>query len=270
MNITLLWFPVFQNRVLFASVFQIHIYWWLLSDYFFFISSGTIDCFKDCEGNLHRNLECSQPLYLPIPTQETQRQAEKGFWERWKFPNCIGSIDRKHVKIKCPPQSGSHFYCYKHFPSIVLLAVVDPRYQFLVIDVGAYRRQSDSWISEKPSFYRCFIHGKNILPPKPLPGTDIPIPHVLLGHEGFGLHMYLMRPFPKTTIVNDIKGKKFNVWLSRAIRVVENTFRILTKKWRIFLRPINDAAKTATNIVKAACKGHPITGDEGPTGGVEV
>jgi hypothetical protein len=53
MNTTLLWFPVFQNRVLFASVFQIPIYRWLLSDYLFLISSGTIDCFKDCEGNLH-------------------------------------------------------------------------------------------------------------------------------------------------------------------------------------------------------------------------
>jgi len=93
------------------------------------------------------------------------------------------------VKIKCPPQSGSHFYCYKHFPSIVLLAVVDPRYQFLVTDVGAYGRQSDSGIFEKSSFYRRFIHGKNILPPKPLPGTDIPIPHVLPGDEGFGLRI---------------------------------------------------------------------------------
>jgi hypothetical protein len=68
----------------------------------------------------------------------------------------------------------------------------------------------------------------------------------------FGLHMYLMRPFPKTTIMNDMKEKKFNWRLSRAIRVVENTFRILTQKWRIFLRPIDVAVKT-TNIVKAAC-----------------
>lgn len=194
-----------------------------------------------------------QPLYLPVPTQETWRQAEKGFWERWNFPNCVGSIDGKHVKIKCPPQSGSHFYCYKHFPSIVLLAVVDPRYQFLVIDVGAYGRQSDSGIFERSSFYRRFIHGKNILPPKPLPGTDIPIPRVLLGDEGFGLHTYLMRPFPKTTIVKDTKKKKFNERLSRARRVVENAFGILTQKWRIFLRPIDVEVKTATNIVKAAC-----------------
>jgi hypothetical protein len=85
--------------------------------------------------------------------------------------------------------------------------VVDPRYQFLVIDEGAYGRQTDSGIFEKSSFYRCFIHGKNILPPKSLPGTDIPIPHVLLADEGFGLHTYLMRPFPKTTIVNDTKKK---------------------------------------------------------------
>jgi hypothetical protein len=104
---------------------------------------------------------------------------------------------------------------------------------------------------EKSSFYRCFIHGKNILPPKSLPGTDIPIPHVVLG-DGFGLHTFLMRPFPKITIVNDTK-KKINVPLSRARRVVENAFVILTQKWIIFLRPIDVEIKTATNVIKAAC-----------------
>jgi hypothetical protein len=57
-----------------------------------------------------------------------------------------------------------------------MLALVDSRYQFLVTDVGAYGQQSDSGMFENSYFYRCFIHGKNILPPKPLPGTDIPIP----------------------------------------------------------------------------------------------
>lgn len=189
--------------------------------------------------------------YLPEPTEHTWQRAENGFREIWNFPNCVGSIDGKHIRIKCPANSGSNYYCYKNFFSIVLLAVVDPFYKFLVVDIGSYGRHSDSGIFENSRFYRKFIHGKSLLPPKPLPGTDNPIPHVLLGDEGFGLHTYLMRPFPKTT--HDIRQKTFNKRLSRARRVVENAFGILTQKWRIFFRPIEANVETATDIVKAAC-----------------
>lgn len=56
-----------------------------------------------------------QPLYLATPTEEAWKQSEIGFRERWNFPNCIGSIDGKHVRIKCLPKNGSNFFCYKNF-----------------------------------------------------------------------------------------------------------------------------------------------------------
>ena len=46
------------------------------------------------------------------------------FERRWNFPDCCGTIDRKHIRMQAPPSSGSQFYNYKHFHSIVLLAVV--------------------------------------------------------------------------------------------------------------------------------------------------
>ena len=57
-------------------------------------------------------------------TLDWRNIAEK-FEGRWNFPNCIGTIDGKHVQIQCPPGSGSMFYNYKGTYSVVLMAVVD-------------------------------------------------------------------------------------------------------------------------------------------------
>lgn len=197
-----------------------------------------------------------QPLYLATPTEDTWKTSEVGFMERWNFPNCMGSIDGKHVRIKCPNKSGSSFFCYKHFFSIVLLAVVDPFYNFIIVDIGSYGRHSDSAIFENSSFYHNSIVNKTILPPKPLPGTTIPVPHVFIGDEGFKLQPYLMRPFPRDSVVGDAQKREYNKRHCRARRVVENAFGILAQKWRIFFRPIECDIDTAVQVVKAACSLH--------------
>lgn len=194
-----------------------------------------------------------QPVYLPPPTTQTWKRAEEGFSALWGFPNCVGSLDGKHIKLKSPKHSGSEYYCYKNCFSTVLLAVVDPFYKFLVVDVGSYGRHSDSSIFENSAFYQRYIDRKTILPPKPLPGTLTPVPHVMVGDEGFALQTYLMRPYPKAGMISDPRKKLFNVQLSRARRVVENAFGILAMKWRVFLRPIETDELTADCIVKAAC-----------------
>jgi len=50
-------------------------------------------------------------IYLPEPTTEIWEQSAKVFEDVWQFPNCIGSIDGKHITIKCPNKTGSnHFF----------------------------------------------------------------------------------------------------------------------------------------------------------------
>lgn len=194
-----------------------------------------------------------QPTYLPSPTEETWKQSEIGYREMWNFPNCVGSIDGKHVTIQCPGNSGSDYFCYKKFFSIVLIAIVDPLYKFLVVDVGSYGRHSDSGIFENSAFYKESIQGRSLLPDKPLPGSNDPVPHVLIGDEGFALKPYLMRPFPRAAAVQDQRKTNFNKRLCRARRVVENAFGILAQKWRVYLRPIECDVETAIDIVKATC-----------------
>lgn len=58
------------------------------------------------------------------------------------------------MRIRKPRISGSLFYNYKNYFSIVLLAVVDANYKFIYIDVGAFGKESDNTIFERTHFYR--------------------------------------------------------------------------------------------------------------------
>ena len=61
-----------------------------------------------------------------------------GFENAWNFPQCVGAINGKPVVVQAPPKSGSMYYNYKKRYSVVLMAVVDAHYNFVVVDVGAY------------------------------------------------------------------------------------------------------------------------------------
>jgi len=58
------------------------------------------------------------------------------FEERWNFANCLAAMDGKHIVIQPPPNSGSHYYNYKHTHSIILMAIAGPDYECLYADMG--------------------------------------------------------------------------------------------------------------------------------------
>jgi len=81
---------------------------------------------------------------MPEKTEKDWVNTANNFYRRTQFPNCIGAVDGKHVRIKMPTGSGSLFYNYKHFFSILLLALVAVNYCFIAVDVGAVGKSSDS------------------------------------------------------------------------------------------------------------------------------
>ena len=87
-----------------------------------------------------------QPLHMAIPTEDVWLDIAKEFWQRWDFPNCIGAIDGKHVKIKAPNDSGSEYFNYKKFFSLVMMVVADVRYHVTLLDVGESGHNNDAGI----------------------------------------------------------------------------------------------------------------------------
>ncbi|KAK0142027.1 Protein ALP1-like [Merluccius polli] len=174
-----------------------------------------------------------------------------------EFPNCVASLDGKHVQIQAPNNTGSQFFNYKGTFSIVLLAVVDAKYCFRLIDVGNYGRASDGGTLANSAFGRALQDGTLSLPADSvLPAAEDlgPLPHVFVADEAFPLRRNLMRPFPG--IHPPGRKRTFNYRLSRARLVVEDTFGILAAQWRMYHRVLGVSPDNAEACVKATCVLH--------------
>uniref|UniRef100_A0AAG5DWM0 DDE Tnp4 domain-containing protein n=1 Tax=Anopheles atroparvus TaxID=41427 RepID=A0AAG5DWM0_ANOAO len=75
--------------------------------------------------------------FVKLPTcPDEWLKVAQGFQEKYNFPHVLGAIDGKHVAIKAPPHSGTDYFNYKIFFSLVLLRVVDSKSNFIYADVG--------------------------------------------------------------------------------------------------------------------------------------
>ena len=74
--------------------------------------------------------ECLVEKHMPFPIAEFLEKSAKDYERLWNFPNCVASIEGKHVHIKCPKLSGSRHFNYKGFFSEILQGLVDARYNF--------------------------------------------------------------------------------------------------------------------------------------------
>jgi len=106
--------------------------------------------------------------------------------------------------------------------------------------------------------------------PKSLPHNLEPLPFVIVGDEAFPLKRYLLRPYPGNSARNDESKKIYNYRLSRARRVVENAFGILTQKFRIFYGRIQLSPENTDKVIMAACALHNYLRNDRSVEGFEI
>lgn len=185
-------------------------------------------------------------------TEEEWLSVSRLFFKKWNVPNCCGSIDGKHIRIQCPNNSGSEFFNYKSYFSIVLLALVDANYNFLYVDIGCQGRISDGGVFRNSSLYEALRNESINLPtPRPLPGRTMNVPFYFLGDDAFPISPNLMKPFPGQHERGSPK-RICNYRFCRGRRVVENAFGILSEKFRIF-HTVANLQPEKMKIVVMAC-----------------
>ncbi|XP_035706941.1 protein ALP1-like [Folsomia candida] len=171
--------------------------------------------------------------YLPTPTASTWINNENQFRTKWNFPHPCGSLDGKHIRIKCPSASGSLYFNYKTYFSIVLMALSDADFKFTAVDIGSYGSESDGGILAKSHIGRKISSDTFNLPsPQPLSNTGTPLPYVFLGDDAFPRRHNLLKPYKGNFLQKT--DRVFNYRLSRARMTVENSFGIMAARWRIF------------------------------------
>nr|CAH7765263.1 unnamed protein product [Callosobruchus chinensis] len=158
---------------------------------------------------------------IPKNANEWKCLAKK-FDKDWNFPHCIGSLDGKHIVIQAPTNSGSEFYNYKQYFSVVLMALVDSDYCFIFADCGCQGRLSDGAVFRNTRLFKKIENNElHCPPPEPLIGRNKEVPYVFVGEHDKGS-----------------KYRIFNYRLSRARRVVENTFGLLSNVFRVLREPM--------------------------------
>jgi len=190
-------------------------------------------------------------------TEEGWNEVASDFLQCWNMPNCLGAVDGKLVHVQRPVRCGRQYFNYKRSFSVNMMAVVNARYHFMYVAVGAQGSANDAAVFAESNFGKALANRANPLsipPARNINGTDIETPLFFVGDEAYPLKPYLMKPFSARGLTTS--ERIFNYRLSRARRVVENAFGILSNRFRIFRTAMQVQPDVVCDVVMACCALH--------------
>lgn len=135
------------------------------------------------------------------------------------------------------------------------MGITDADYKLLYVDVGRNGRFSDGGVFNRCTFGEALMTKQLCLPPpKVLPGRNIPVPYLLVADDAFAMRPNVMKPYAQRGLT--MLHRVFNYRLSRARRVIENVFGIMSARFRVLRKPIHLDAEKTKKVVLACCVLH--------------
>ena len=179
--------------------------------------------------------------YMSLPDSEDKwLSIANEYEERWQFPNCVGASNGKHIPLINLCNSGSTYFSYKNFFSIVLLALVDADYKFIYVGIGCQGLISDGGVFKNCDLYKLIANGEANFPKgRQLPamstlndfflvqsGRTSDVPYVIIADGAFPLSVFCMKPYPRSNLSES--KRIFGYRLSggrRTTKCFRNTFQ---------------------------------------------
>ena len=164
---------------------------------------------------------------LNVPTtQQEWKEVAYLFEKEWEFPNCVRAIDGKHVLMQAPARAGSSFFNYKGTHSIVLMAVCDAHYKFLMVDIGDRGRESDGSVFASCNIGQAINERRLNLPEgRVQDGTCNKFPYVFVGDEAIPLKSCPIKPYPRNKLDDSKRICNYRIWhLCFQIQTISKTY----------------------------------------------
>ena len=139
---------------------------------------------------------------------------------------------------------------------MVLLAIVDAKYQFLMCDFGTNGRVSDGGVLQNTKFFEKLQDKLLKIPTEEnIRNTSRSLPYVFVADDAFPLRVDMIKPFRQADLICQHR-KIYNYRVSRTRRIVENAFGIMASRFRIFHTQINLGPEKIHSVVMASCVLH--------------
>ncbi|XP_023294756.2 uncharacterized protein LOC111677793 [Lucilia cuprina] len=193
--------------------------------------------------------------YIKLPSNKDEwKKHAANIYHNSNFPNCLGVINGKHIPIRKPTKSTAlNYYNYRKFFSLVLMAIVDANYEFIMVDVDTNGAVCDGY--GNTTFVRTLTeNGLNLPKSGILPSSEQELPYVFVGDSGFQLTNNILTSYSQLYLSEE--ESIYNYRFSCAQRIAENAFNILLSRFKVLQRTIGLAPEKVQIIILTCCYLH--------------
>lgn len=195
------------------------------------------------------------PAEIKFPEGEEFTRVMLGFEGLCFLPMCVGALDGTFMRIVKPCGDGDAYWCYKKYPSIIVLALVNHEGRFIYVSSGSPGSIGDASTWNKSSLLRK-LSSLMVMPEGSQPRVcdGLEITPFIVADAAFGLGVHVMKCYE--VLKPTPEEFNFNYALIRTRRVVECAFGRLKGRFPIFFNSRLQNPEYASQVSLVACAMH--------------